>query len=92
MKYLNMKFYFSTCLASDSDFSLSCDQEICLMDENIINSVNSGENTWVAGNYSFFWGETRFDGYNFYLGTFLPSDDAFEALIQNFHLYKILIP
>jgi len=58
---------------------MECDTELCLIDLDIINDVNSGDNTWTAGNYTYFWGQTMREGFNYRLGTFQPNDNAFHV-------------
>lgn len=68
---------FSTCIDKDGEYVYECDQTVCLIEDDIIEQVNSGDNSWTASNYTFFWGSSRFEGYNLHLGTFLPFDAAY---------------
>ena len=64
-------------LQPDGSVRLTCDSNICIVDPELITSVNSSPGaSWTAGNYSFFWGKTLSHGYRNYLGTAPPSDSA----------------
>ncbi|CAG5109987.1 Oidioi.mRNA.OKI2018_I69.chr2.g4444.t2.cds [Oikopleura dioica] len=67
-------------LQPDGSLRFSCDTNICLIDPELIATVNAADRqdatSWTAGNYSFFWGKTLNHGYRNYLGTAPPSDFA----------------
>lgn len=65
-------------LQPDGSVRLTCDSNTCIVDLELIASVNSAKDalSWTAGNYSFFWGKTLSHGYRNYLGTAPPSDYA----------------
>ncbi|XP_050510124.1 tubulointerstitial nephritis antigen-like [Diabrotica virgifera virgifera] len=54
---------------------LLCERNVCLVDQNIIETVNRNpdEFGWTAQNYSEFWGRTLDDGVQFRLGTLPPQ-------------------
>ncbi|KAJ0171568.1 hypothetical protein K1T71_013118 [Dendrolimus kikuchii] len=59
-----------TCVAeSESTSNWQCEQKTCLMDEEIIENVNSRRLSWRAANYSEFYGKTLEDGLTYKLGT-----------------------
>ncbi|XP_042808328.1 tubulointerstitial nephritis antigen-like isoform X2 [Panthera leo] len=53
-----------------------CDQEPCLVDEDMINAINRGNYGWRAGNHSAFWGMTLDEGIRYRLGTIRPSSSV----------------
>ncbi|XP_026372608.1 tubulointerstitial nephritis antigen-like [Ursus americanus] len=53
-----------------------CDQEPCLVDQDMINAINQGNYGWRAGNHSAFWGMTLDEGIRYRLGTFRPSSSV----------------
>ncbi|XP_073649133.1 tubulointerstitial nephritis antigen-like isoform X3 [Tursiops truncatus] len=53
-----------------------CDQEPCLVDENMIKAINQGNYGWRAGNHSAFWGMTLDEGIRYRLGTIRPSSSV----------------
>uniref|UniRef100_A0A1L8DP85 Putative cysteine proteinase tin-ag n=1 Tax=Nyssomyia neivai TaxID=330878 RepID=A0A1L8DP85_9DIPT len=50
-----------------------CDRDICLVDEHLLRTINSGYNGWRATNYTEFWGRKFSDGLDLRLGTFEPT-------------------
>ncbi|XP_026750376.2 uncharacterized peptidase C1-like protein F26E4.3 isoform X1 [Galleria mellonella] len=48
----------------------SCEQDVCLISEDVINGVNYGNEKWRAANYSEFYGKKLKDGIKYKLGTF----------------------
>uniref|UniRef100_A0A915DUK6 LITAF domain-containing protein n=1 Tax=Ditylenchus dipsaci TaxID=166011 RepID=A0A915DUK6_9BILA len=59
----------STCLGN----RWQCDQNVCLIQESLLNQVQLGHFSWTAQNYSKFWGRTLEDGINYRLGTLFPE-------------------
>merc|ERR1719394_274169 len=58
---------------------MNCEQSSCLVDLEIIESVNiNNDNNWKATNHSQFWGQTLAQGQGFYLGTLKPTDDVMQ--------------
>ncbi|XP_027631355.1 tubulointerstitial nephritis antigen-like [Tupaia chinensis] len=53
-----------------------CDQEPCLVDQDMINAINQGGYGWRAGNHSAFWGLTLDAGIRYRLGTLRPSSSV----------------
>ncbi|XP_007128524.1 tubulointerstitial nephritis antigen-like isoform X1 [Physeter macrocephalus] len=53
-----------------------CDQEPCLVDENMIKAINQGSYGWRAGNHSAFWGMTLDEGIRYRLGTIRPPSSV----------------
>ncbi|XP_059810269.1 tubulointerstitial nephritis antigen-like [Hypanus sabinus] len=50
-----------------------CEQHACLINEEMIQSINHGDYGWEASNYSQFWGMTLDEGIRYRLGTRRPS-------------------
>ncbi|XP_055687453.1 tubulointerstitial nephritis antigen-like [Lutzomyia longipalpis] len=50
-----------------------CDRDVCLVDEHLLHTINSGYNGWRATNYTEFWGRKLSDGLDLRLGTFEPT-------------------
>lgn len=50
-----------------------CSQNICLVQPELIEHVNTGDYGWTAQNYSQFWGMTLEEGFKNRLGTLPPS-------------------
>ncbi|XP_005997289.1 tubulointerstitial nephritis antigen-like [Latimeria chalumnae] len=50
-----------------------CEQNVCLINEGIIDAINRGDYGWRAANYSQFWGMTLDEGIRYRLGTTKPS-------------------
>ncbi|KFQ54918.1 Tubulointerstitial nephritis antigen, partial [Nestor notabilis] len=50
-----------------------CSEEICLVRQDLIQHINSGDYGWKAANYTQFWGMTVEEGFKKRLGTFPPS-------------------
>ncbi|NXW99555.1 TINAG protein, partial [Larus smithsonianus] len=50
-----------------------CSKEVCLVRQDLIQHINSGDYGWKADNYSQFWGMTVEEGFKKRLGTFPPS-------------------
>ncbi|XP_059055835.1 uncharacterized peptidase C1-like protein F26E4.3 [Achroia grisella] len=48
----------------------SCEQELCLISDDVISNVNYGSESWRASNYSEFSGKKLKDGIKYKLGTF----------------------
>lgn len=59
---------------SDTGHSWICEQNICLIRDNIINGVNTRNIGWTASNYSQFWGLTLKEGREYRLGTHKPDE------------------
>ncbi|KAJ8273182.1 hypothetical protein GJAV_G00098590 [Gymnothorax javanicus] len=59
-----------TCTASGR---WECEQHACLIDNDMIQDINTGNYGWRAGNYSQFWGMTLDEGLRYRLGTQRPS-------------------
>ncbi|XP_019881743.2 tubulointerstitial nephritis antigen-like [Aethina tumida] len=63
------------CTVSGTKAILECEDNICLQDERIIETVNRSPNYgWTAANYSEFWGRTLSDGISLRLGTIEPKE------------------
>lgn len=72
-----------TCFMGD----LQCEEDLCMIDENVINNVNGNQRLygWRATNYSMFWGRKARDGLVFKTGTLNPeqlSMRMFPILLQ----------
>ncbi|XP_043939619.1 tubulointerstitial nephritis antigen-like [Protopterus annectens] len=50
-----------------------CEENACLINEELIKEINIGNYGWKAGNYSQFWGMTLDEGIRYRLGTTKPS-------------------
>ncbi|XP_072782554.1 tubulointerstitial nephritis antigen isoform X1 [Taeniopygia guttata] len=50
-----------------------CSTDVCLVRQDLIQHINSGDFGWKADNYSQFWGMTVEEGFKKRLGTFPPS-------------------
>ncbi|RMC17454.1 hypothetical protein DUI87_06036 [Hirundo rustica rustica] len=50
-----------------------CSTDVCLVRQDLIQRINSGDYGWKADNYSQFWGMTVEEGFKKRLGTFPPS-------------------
>jgi len=61
-------------LRSTSGYSFRCDGEVCLVRDEIIGRVNTGNFGWQASNYSKFWGLTLKEGMRYRLGTHKPDE------------------
>ncbi|TKR92570.1 hypothetical protein L596_007198 [Steinernema carpocapsae] len=55
-----------------------CEEETCMIQEDILNKVQHGRFSWTARNYSMFWGRSLEDGIRHRLGTLFP-----EKSVQN---------
>ncbi|XP_068125015.1 tubulointerstitial nephritis antigen-like [Hyperolius riggenbachi] len=53
-----------------------CEENPCLINPRIIDTVNQGSYGWRAGNYSTFWGMTLDEGIQYRLGTTKPSSSV----------------
>ncbi|XP_038057707.1 uncharacterized peptidase C1-like protein F26E4.3 [Patiria miniata] len=62
-----------TCYLNANGYELQCENDTCLIREEIITSVNSAPNGWRASNYSFLWGMTLEEGIQRRLGTLKPG-------------------
>ncbi|XP_022088093.1 uncharacterized peptidase C1-like protein F26E4.3 [Acanthaster planci] len=62
-----------TCLPTVGGYQVECEENICLITEEIINNVNAEDNGWRASNYSFLWGMTLEEGIQRRLGTLKPG-------------------
>lgn len=65
-----------TCVKNPSmpnGVELRCTNEVCLVQPELIQSINQGNYGWKAANYSFFWGKTLKDGIKYRLGTMPPN-------------------
>lgn len=56
-----------------SDGRWDCEQNACLIEDDMIQAINRGNYGWRAGNYSKFWGMTLDEGLRYRLGTQPPS-------------------
>ncbi|XP_012620923.1 tubulointerstitial nephritis antigen-like isoform X2 [Microcebus murinus] len=65
-----------------------CDQEPCLVDQDMINAINQGNYGWRAGNHSAFWGMTLDEGIRYRLGTIRPS----SSVMNMNEIYTVLGP
>ncbi|XP_052777538.1 uncharacterized peptidase C1-like protein F26E4.3 [Mya arenaria] len=61
---------------SKSGYSFKCENDVCLIRENVINIVNNHPEKywWRASNYSQFWGLSLAEGRRYRLGTHKPDD------------------
>uniref|UniRef100_A0A1I8A6A3 SMB domain-containing protein n=1 Tax=Steinernema glaseri TaxID=37863 RepID=A0A1I8A6A3_9BILA len=55
-----------------------CEEEACLIQEDLLEKVRDGRFSWTARNYSAFWGRSLEDGIRYRLGTLFP-----EKSVQN---------
>lgn len=69
---------------SNTSYSWRCDDNLCLIRENIINAVNTRNLGWQASNYSKFWGMTLQEGRQYRLGTHKP-----DVLVMDMNPIKI---
>lgn len=67
-------FFIGSKCDYDRSGSWICEQDPCLMDENMINDINGQSRNlgWSAKNYSIFYGRKLRDGLSLRLGTFEP--------------------
>ncbi|XP_014405023.1 PREDICTED: tubulointerstitial nephritis antigen-like isoform X1 [Myotis brandtii] len=65
-----------------------CDQEPCLVDQDMINAINQGNYGWRAGNHSAFWGMTLDEGIRYRLGTIRPS----PSVTSMNEIHTMLVP
>ncbi|XP_052258054.1 tubulointerstitial nephritis antigen-like [Dreissena polymorpha] len=63
-------------IRSASGYSFQCENNVCLIQENVINTINKNSNRygWQASNYSQFWGLTLEEGRRYRLGTNKPDE------------------
>uniref|UniRef100_A0A8C4TFV4 Tubulointerstitial nephritis antigen n=1 Tax=Erpetoichthys calabaricus TaxID=27687 RepID=A0A8C4TFV4_ERPCA len=64
----------STCRQSQWE----CSEFVCLIRQELIDSINGHQVGWMAGNYSHFWGMTLEEGIKHRLGTDEPSPSILE--------------
>jgi len=71
-----LNFFDSKCEYSrSSGVELICEKQACLVEEAVINNVNSQRQLgWQASNYSIFWGRTLSDGILYRTGTLEPHN------------------
>uniref|UniRef100_A0A1V1WBX6 Putative cysteine proteinase n=1 Tax=Superstitionia donensis TaxID=311983 RepID=A0A1V1WBX6_9SCOR len=58
---------------SPTNYDFVCEQNVCLVRPELIESINHGNYGWKASNYSFLWGKTLEEGIQYRLGTFKPT-------------------
>uniref|UniRef100_A0AC35UCK2 SMB domain-containing protein n=1 Tax=Rhabditophanes sp. KR3021 TaxID=114890 RepID=A0AC35UCK2_9BILA len=51
----------------------SCNEDVCLIQEDILHKIQNGRFSWSARNYTEFWGKTLADGIEYRLGTLFPD-------------------
>ncbi|XP_009092810.1 tubulointerstitial nephritis antigen [Serinus canaria] len=57
-----------------------CSTDVCLVRQDLIQHINSGDFGWKADNYSQFWGMTVEEGFKKRLGTFPPSHSLLNMI------------
>ncbi|KFM62772.1 Tubulointerstitial nephritis antigen-like protein, partial [Stegodyphus mimosarum] len=68
-----------TCQLKENEIlDFACEQNVCLVRSELINTINDGRYGWKASNYSIFWGKTLNDGIKHRLGTFKPIRPTME--------------
>ncbi|XP_037005550.2 tubulointerstitial nephritis antigen-like isoform X1 [Artibeus jamaicensis] len=65
-----------------------CDQQPCLVDQDMIDAINQGNYGWRAGNHSAFWGMTLDEGIRYRLGTIRPS----SSVANMNEIHTVLVP
>lgn len=70
-----------------------CEQNVCLIDDSLVQNVNSIANTlgWRAANYSEFWGRKYTEGLQLRLGTIDSNFSSYYQLIEYSELNENLI-
>lgn len=66
----------SKCERSPADpttFELLCERDDCMVDPSLIQTLNEGDYSWSAGNYTDFWGRKLSDALLYKLGTLEPE-------------------
>ncbi|KAK0426213.1 hypothetical protein QR680_009589 [Steinernema hermaphroditum] len=63
-----------TCLGNE----WRCEEQTCLLQDDLLHKVNNGRFSWTARNYSKFWARSLEDGIRYRLGTLFP-----EKSVQN---------
>ena len=64
-----------------------CEQNECMIDPNLIETINQGNYLWTASNYTEFWGRKLSDGILYRLGTLEPERAVRTSLfIKRLHL------
>uniref|UniRef100_A0A1I7X4F1 Pept_C1 domain-containing protein n=1 Tax=Heterorhabditis bacteriophora TaxID=37862 RepID=A0A1I7X4F1_HETBA len=66
--------HYSICI----DKLWKCDQTTCMIQDDLLQKVQHGRFSWIARNYSFFWGRSLDEGIKYRLGTLFP-----EQSVQN---------
>lgn len=85
--------------ACSKDGQAHCEQNVCLIDESLINNVNTLSRTigWSATNYTEFWGRKYDEGLELRLGTKEPTykvkamtklSNKPESLPRNFNAFE----
>lgn len=62
----------------DNKSEILCEENRCLMEQEVIDSINLQNSGWVARNYSEFWGKTLNEGLKLRLGTLNPSKSVYR--------------
>lgn len=62
----------------DNKPEILCEENRCLMEQEVIHSVNLQNSGWIARNYSEFWGRTLNEGLKLRLGTLNPSKSVYR--------------
>ncbi|XP_026692608.2 tubulointerstitial nephritis antigen isoform X2 [Ciona intestinalis] len=57
-------------------FQFNCEENVCLVRPNVIEAINEGDFGWTASNFTFLWGLTQLEGYNYKLGTARVPDEV----------------
>ncbi|GIY49909.1 tubulointerstitial nephritis antigen-like [Caerostris extrusa] len=57
---------------STAKFEFDCEQNVCLVRQELLSGINDAHQGWRSSNYSFFWGKTLEEGIQHRLGTFKP--------------------
>ncbi|MPC92185.1 putative peptidase C1-like protein F26E4.3 [Portunus trituberculatus] len=67
-------FHGSSC----EDGRLTCEEDQCLVDEELIRRMHQHplRHGWIAANHSIFWGRKLKEGLALRTGTFLPEEKA----------------
>ncbi|ODM92974.1 putative peptidase C1-like protein F26E4.3 [Orchesella cincta] len=56
-----------------SEYELLCERDPCIIEPNLIQTLNEGDYSWSASNYSELWGRKLADGLLYKLGTLEPE-------------------
>ncbi|GFV00235.1 tubulointerstitial nephritis antigen-like [Trichonephila clavipes] len=76
-----LKINCNTCtcrIKGTAKFEFECEQNVCLVRQELLTGINDARQGWKASNYSFLWGKTLEEGIQYRLGTFKPLRPTME--------------